>query len=132
MAQILTKPDGIQTHLIHADEADGGKVVAEASQIPFGIRIQSLLQKPGDHISLDIQGTGCNVHHVIQTAVEIRFDPGQISDTRHIDGDNAYASGALSGTEETAGLFPEFPKIQSHTAAHAPHIAGLHITVDIV
>ena len=26
----------------------------------------------------------------------------------------------------------EFSKIQSQTAAHAPHIAGLHITVDIV
>ena len=37
----------------------------------------------------------------------------QICDSGHIDGDNAHASGALAGTEESHGLLAQFPQIQT-------------------
>ena len=50
MGQILTEPFGIQTHLIHADEADGGEVVIEASQVSRLVYGYSpFIQKLGDH-----------------------------------------------------------------------------------
>ena len=69
---------------------------------------------------------------MVQAAVEIRLVSGKVSDTRHVDRDNPYASGALAGTEEAAGLFPEFPKVESQAAAHAADVTGFHIAVDVV
>ena len=53
------------------------KVVVESSEIPLGVGIQALVQKLGDHVTLDLQGTGGNIHHMVQTAVEIRLVSGQ-------------------------------------------------------
>ena len=51
---------------------------------------------------------------------------------RHIDGDNADRSGALAGTEESAGFLSKLTQIQAETAAHGAHVAWFHIAVDVV
>ena len=44
--EIRAQPLGIEAHLIHADQADRGEVVAECPQISLRVRIQSVLEKP--------------------------------------------------------------------------------------
>ena len=69
---------------------------------------------------------------MIETAVELFLIFGLICDTRHIDGDNADRSGALAGTEESAGFLSKLTQIQAETAAHGAHVAWFHIAVDVV
>ena len=69
---------------------------------------------------------------MIETAVEFFLIFGLICDTRHIDGDNADRSGALAGTEESAGFLSKLTQIQAETAAHGAHVAWFHIAVDVV
>ena len=69
---------------------------------------------------------------MIETAVELFLIFGLICDTRHIDGDNADRSGALAGTEESAGFLAQLAQIQTLATAHGTDIARFHITVDIV
>ena len=132
IGHILSQPAGVEARLIHAHQADGGKMIGKAAQIPFCVRIQSLVQQAGDHLSLYLQGAGGEIHHVIQTAVKLFFIPGQIRDPGHIDGDHAHGPGALPGAEVSSGLLPQFPQIQPEAATHGAHVAGLHIAVDIV
>ena len=40
MRQILSQPPGIQAHLVHADQADGGKMVIKAAKITLCIGIE--------------------------------------------------------------------------------------------
>ena len=129
---IRTQPVCIETHLVHTDQTDGGEMIIKASQISLGVRIQSLVQKFGDHASLDLQTSRRNIHHAIQSLVEIILVGGQISDSRHIDRHNTDASGTLAGSEETAGFLPEFSQIKPQTAAHTSYIAGFHVGVNIV
>ena len=51
---VCTKPVGIQTNLIHPDQANRGKVILEGSQVPFRIWIQSFIQKLCDDFPLDL------------------------------------------------------------------------------
>ena len=69
---------------------------------------------------------------MIETAVKLFLIFGLICDTRHIDGDNADRSGALAGTEESAGFLSKLTQIQAETAAHGAHVAWFHIAVDVV
>ena len=107
-------------------------MIVKASKISLRVRIQSLLQKPADHISLDVKRSRGDIHHVIETAVELFLIFGLICDTRHIDGDNADRSGALAGTKESAGFLSKLTQIQAETAAHGAHVAWFHIAVDVV
>ena len=50
---------------------------------------------------------------MIETAVELFLIFGLICDARHIDGDNADRSGALAGTEESAGFLSKLTQIQA-------------------
>ena len=129
---ICADPAGIQSCLVHAHQPDGGKMIVEASQIPAGIGIQPLIQQPGDHFPLRVQGTGRHIHQMIQPGKKLLFISGQISDPGHVDGHHTHGTSALSRAEIPSRLFPQFPQIQTQAAAHAPHIAGLHIAVDIV
>ena len=104
---IGSQPGRIQSHLIHADQTDGGKMIVKASQITLCIRIQPLVQKPGDHFPLDLQGTGCDIHHMVKALVKFLFICGQICDSRHVDGHHAHASGTLAGTEISAGFLSQ-------------------------
>ncbi len=69
---------------------------------------------------------------MVQPFVEIILIGSQIGNPGHVDGHYAHTARALSGPEETACFLPQFPQIQPQTAAHAPHIAGLHVGIDIV
>ena len=48
IGQILTQPGGVQAGFVHADKADGGEVIVEASEIMLGVGIQSLVQQLGN------------------------------------------------------------------------------------
>ena len=132
MGQILPQPRGVQAHLVHADKAQGGEVVLEGSEIPLCIGIQPRLHELGNHGALDFQAPGGDVHELIQPLVEFLRGLGQIGDLRHIDGHHADGACGFTASEETAGLFPQFPQVQAQAAAHGAHIAGLHIAVDVV
>ena len=132
IGHIAAQPSGVQTRFVHADQADGGEMVVKASQIPFGVGVKSSIQQLGDHLSLHMEGTGGKIHQTVQPPVKILLVFCQVSDTGHIDGHHAHGTGALAGTEIAAGFLSQFAQIQTQTAAHTPHIAGLHITVDIV
>ena len=132
MGEVLAEPVGVQARLIHADETDGGKVIVEAAEIAFGVGVQPLLHQPPDGSALDLQTAGSNVHHVIQPGEEIRFILGKIGNTGQIDGHNPHGAGRLAAAEEAAALFPQFPEVQAQAAAHAAHVAGLHVGVDVV
>ena len=69
---------------------------------------------------------------MIQTFIKFFLVLGKVSDPRHIDRNNADGACAFAGSEEPARLLSQFPQIQTETAAHAAHIAGLHIAVDII
>ena len=129
---VFAQPSGIEPHFIHSHQTNGGKMIFKAAQIPLGIGIQPSIQKLCDHFPLHMKGTGRNIHHMIQSRIKFFRRPGQISNPRHIDGHHANGTGALTRAEESAGFFAQFPKIQPQTAAHAAHIAGLHIAVHII
>ena len=107
-------------------------MILKGSQIPLGIGIQSLVQQLRNDTALDLQGSGCNVHHVVQSCVKLVLVGRQICDSGHIDGDNADRSGALAGTEESAGFLSKLTQIQAETAAHTADITGLHVRIDII
>ena len=132
MSKVFAKPFCIESDFVHTDHTDRGKMICKSSEVTFCIRIQSFIQQFGDHISFDLQGTGGNIHHTIQSLIEILFCLGQVSDSRKVDRHNAHTSGTLSGTEESAALLTQFTQIQTQTTAHTSYIARLHIAVDIV
>ena len=107
-------------------------MIVKISKISLCIRIQAFIQQPGDHLSLDFQGTGGNIHHLIQTSVKIFFISGQIGNTGHINSNHAHASGALAGAEVSACFLSQLTQIQAEAAAHGAHVAGLHVGIDII
>ena len=107
-------------------------MIGKAAQISLSIRIQALIEKLGDHFSLDVQGTRSQIHHMIQTSVKFSRSLGLISNSRHVNGNNTNGTCTLTGTKETAALFTEFPQIQTKSAAHTSDIAGFHVTVNII
>ena len=107
-------------------------MIVKASKISLRVRIQSLLQKPADHISLDMKRSCRDIHHVVQALIKFLRRSGKICDTRHIDGNNAYRTCTLTGAKESTTLFAELTEIQTEAAAHAADVAWLHITVDII
>src|SRR5699024_9034718 len=62
----------------------------------------------------------------------VRLIAGQVGDPGQVDGDNAHGAGGLAAAEEAAGLLPQLPQVQPQAAAHAPHVGGLHVGVDVV
>ena len=54
VGHVLPDPLCVQSGLIHAQKADGGKVVLKCSQIPFGVWVQALVQKLGDDFPLGL------------------------------------------------------------------------------
>ena len=107
-------------------------MIVKASKVSLRVRIQSLIQKPADHISLDMKRSCGDIHHVVQALIKFLRRSGKICDTRHIDGNNAYRACALTGAKESTTLFAELTEIQTEAAAHAADVAWLHITVDII
>ena len=71
MGEVLAEPIGVQARLVHADEADGGKVVIKVPEITLCIGIQSRIQQLGDHGALGLEGPGGDVHQLVQTLIEV-------------------------------------------------------------
>ena len=132
LGQVGPEPSGVQPHLVHADEANGGKVVIKCPKITLCIGIKPRFQQLGDHSALGLEGPGGDVHQLVQPLVEVGLVLGQIGDAGQVDGDHTHAPGGLAGAKEAAGLFPQLPQVQAQAAAHGAHIGGLHIGVDVV
>ena len=132
VGQVGPEPLGVEAYLIHADEADGGEVVIKASQITLCIGVQARVQQLGNDGALGLQAAGGDVHELVQPLVEVGLVLGQIGDAGQVDGDHAHTAGGLAGAEEAAGLLPQLPQVQAQAAAHAAHVGGLHVGVDIV
>ena len=70
-------------------------MILKASQVSLGVWVEAFIQKLCDHISLNFQRTGGNIHHMIQTAEKVLLILRHVSDPRHIDGHNTHRSGTL-------------------------------------
>ena len=107
-------------------------MVVEGSEITLGVRIQSVFEQFGKHGTLDFKRTSRDVHHLIETLIEIFFVACEICYTGHIDSYYAYRSGAFAATEVTARFFTQFAKVKAQSATHTADVAGLHIAVYVV
>jgi len=132
MGQVGPDPFGVERRLVHPHQPDGGEMAVKIAQVVPGVGVQALLQQLGDDGALYVERTGGDVHHPVQAAVEVRLVRGHEGDTRHVDCDHADGAGGFAAAEEAARLFPQFAQIQPQPAAHAPHVAGLHVGIDVV
>ena len=132
VGQILAEPVGVRPRFIHAHKADGGEMVIKAAEIAFGIGIQPFFQKLFYRCALDLQAAGGKIHHAVQPDEEIRLILGKVRDAGQIDGHDAHRAGGLAAAEEAAAFLAQLPQIQPQAAAHAAHVAGLHVGVDVV
>ena len=131
-SHIAAYPVGVEAGFVHAHQTDGGEVVVEGSQIPFGVGIQAFVQKLRNNGSLYFQRAGCQIHHLVQSAVEVLFVLGQVGQSRHIDGDDTDRAGGFTGAEVAAGFLAELSQVQTETAAHGTYIGRFHIGIDVV
>ena len=118
VGQILAQPLGVEAHLIHADEADGGEVVFKGAQIVLGIGIETCIHQPGDDGALGLEGAGGDVHDVVQPLVEFFRRLGEVGDPGQIDGDHAHGAGGLAGAEVAAGLLLRSSRRSSRSRQH--------------
>ena len=65
MGQVCPQPLGIQAHLVHTNEADGGEMVIKAAKITLCIGIEACIQQLSDDGTLGLQAAGGNVHQVV-------------------------------------------------------------------
>ena len=85
---ITAEPVGVETGFIHTDEADSREVVGKSAKIILGVRIKTCIKKPRNYLPLDIEAAGGNIHQLVETAIEVSLIGGEISNTRHVDGDD--------------------------------------------
>ena len=107
-------------------------MVLKRSQIAPCIRIETAIQQLRDNLSFDFQGTGRDIHHMVESDIEISLIPGQVCNTRNVDGNNSHGARTLTGAKESACFSAQLPQIESQTAAHTAHVTRFHIAVDIV
>ena len=86
--QVGPEPFGIETSLVHTHKTDGGKVIVELAEIPFGIGIKSFFQQFGNDFTLDLERSCRNIHHMVEPGIEILLVFSQIGDTGDIDSDH--------------------------------------------
>ena len=132
VGEILAQPVGIEADLVHTNKADGREVVIEAAKVTLGVRIEPGFEKIGDNGALGLEGTSGYVHEMVETGVEISLVLSQVGDAWQIDGDNANRAGAFAAAKEAAALFAQLAQVETQTAAHAAHVAWLHVAVDVV
>ena len=130
--QICLEPLGVQTHFVHADQADGGEVIAKGAQVALGVGIKAVVHQLGDDGALGLQAPGSDIHQAVKADVEVALILGQIRNARQVDGDHADGTGGFAGAEEAAGLLAKLAQVQTQAAAHAAHVGRLHVGVDVV
>ena len=128
----FANPLCVEAGFVHSHKSDCGKVVAESAEVTLCVGIQSRFHKLRDGVALYFQRTCGNVHQFVQTLVEFLFVFGKVGNTGHVDGYYAHRTGAFAASEKSAGFFAQFTQIQTQTAAHTAHVAGLHVAVDVV
>ena len=132
VGQIFPEPFRVQPRLIHADKADGRKMVLECAEVALGVGVEAALHQLRDDRALGLERTRGNVHQLVESAVETRLIFRQIGDARQVDRHHADRTGRLAGAEEAAGLFAQLPQVEPQAAAHGAHVVRLHIGVDVV
>ena len=130
--EIDAQPFCVEARFVHAHKADGGKVIVEGAEITFGVRIQAFFQKLGNDVTFDFQASCGQIHQLFKALEKFVFVLGKIRDPRHIYGYDTHGTRAFAAAEEAARFFPQFPKIQTQSAAHGPDVRRLHIAVDVV
>ena len=132
VGEVLADPPCVEASLIHADKADGREVIIEASEIVLGVGIEAGFEKGRDGLPLDRQGPGCNIHEMVEPSIEIVFVGREISEPRHIEGDDADRPGRFARTEVAAALLTKLAKVESESATHGANVAWLHVAIDVV
>ena len=132
MGHILADPLGVETGFIHADKANSGEVVIKGAEVVLGVRVKACVKELGDDGAFDLEGAGGEIHHLVETGVEVLLVLREICQTRHVDGHDTDGTGALAGAEVAAGLLAQLTQVETETAAHRAHIARLHVGVDVV
>lgn len=127
VGEILSKPFGIQTDLVHTDQADGREVVVERTEIALGVGVKAGVQEFGNDRSLRFERACGDVHQIIEAGIEILLIGSEVSDAGEVDCDNADGACRFTGTEESAGFFAEFAKVEAETAAHRADVARFHV-----
>ena len=107
-------------------------MVVEVPQVALRVGVQPLLQKLGDDPPLRVQAPRRDVHQRVKPPVEVRLVLRQVRDSGHVDRHHADGPRALAAAEEPARLLAQLPQVQPQPAAHAAHVAGLHVGVDVV
>ena len=132
IGKIFAHPVGVQTGFVHSHKPYRREMVVESGKITLGVREQTVVEKLGDHLTLDVQRTRRKIHHLVESRIEIPFVFRKISDTRHIDGHHADTARRFAGAEEAARFFTQFAEVEPQTATHTSYVARLHVGVDVV
>ena len=107
-------------------------MVLKGAQVTAGVRIQAFVHKAADYFPFYRQGTGRDVHIFVQGGIELFLRLAQVCDAGQVQGYHADGAGAFAGAEEAAGFLAQFPQVQTQTAAHAAHVGGLHVGIDVI
>ena len=108
VSHILADPFSVKTSLIHTNKTNGGEVVVKCAEIALGVRIESFFKKLGDNSSLNLERTSGNIHHSVKSFVEVLVVFREISESGHINGNNADRACALAASKEAARFLSEF------------------------
>ena len=130
----------VEQRLIHANDSNGGEVVfpvltkglLDVPQIDLAVGIESHLGEALEHLALDHQALFGRIHPCRKAFEELRLAVGFIARSWQIDRHNPDRAGEGVGTEEPASTYVEGPLVQPESAAHAPHVIGIHIGIDEV
>ena len=122
---------------IHADDADGGKVVfpillktlTDILQIKASVWIKTAVCVCFQYLALDLQGGHGDGKHSLQPGKEILFVLSQKTDARQIQGYHSDRAGQRVRAKEPASTCFQFTRIQAQTAAHAARVIGIHIAI---
>ncbi len=130
--QVFPNPLRVQAGFVHADQADGGEMVVKVAEVALRVGVKPFFQQAGDDFALDLERTRGDIHHPVETGIKIFFIFRKIGDARHVDRHDADGTGAFAAAEETAGFFAQLAQVKAQAAAHAAHVARLHVAVDVV
>ena len=65
-------------------------MVVECSEVVSCVRIETLIEKLCDRVSLDLERSCSDVHEVIESLHEVVHVGCEVSDPRDVDSNNAY------------------------------------------
>ena len=90
VGQVGAEPLGIQAHLVHANEADGGEMVGKGAKVPLGVGIEPGVQQFGNDGALGLETPSGDVHKPVQAPIKVGLVLGEIGDAGQVDGHHAH------------------------------------------